>query len=32
MYDLVRARPTRVPSDLLAAIEAFEGREVPRRP
>ena len=25
-------RPTRVPSELLAAIEAFEGREVPRRP
>jgi acyl-CoA thioester hydrolase len=31
MYDLERARPTRVPSELVAAIEAFEGREVPRR-
>ena len=31
MYDLVRARPARVPPELLTAIEAFEGREVPRR-
>jgi acyl-CoA thioester hydrolase len=30
-YDLERARVMRVPPDLVSAIEAFEGREIPRR-
>lgn len=31
MYDLARGRPTRMPQDLLEAVERFEGHEVPRR-
>jgi acyl-CoA thioester hydrolase len=31
-YDLVRGRPMRTPPDLLAALEAFEGRGLPARP
>ncbi len=30
MYDLTAERVTRVPPDLLARIEAFEGRPIPR--
>lgn len=31
MYDLVRGRPTRMPQDLLDAVERFEGHPIPRR-
>lgn len=30
MYDLKASRVTRVPSELLTSIEAFEGRAIPR--
>jgi hypothetical protein len=30
MYDLKASRVTRVPPELLTAIEAFEGRAIPR--
>jgi acyl-CoA thioester hydrolase len=32
MFDLGTARPSRIPADLLAAMEAFEGRPIPSRP
>ena len=31
MFDLDRNRVTRVPADLLAMFEAYEGHEIPRR-
>ncbi len=31
-YDLRRGRPMRMPADLLAALTAYEGRELPGRP
>jgi acyl-CoA thioester hydrolase len=31
-YDLQRGRPMRTPVDLVADLEAFEGRELPARP
>ena len=31
-YDLERGRPMRTPADLVADLEAFEGRELPPRP
>jgi acyl-CoA thioesterase FadM len=31
MFDLERDRVTRVPADLLAMFEAYEGHEIPRR-
>jgi acyl-CoA thioester hydrolase len=31
MFDLERNRVVRVPADLLALFEAYEGREIPRR-
>lgn len=31
MYDLARQRVMRVPADLLAMFEAYEGRPIPRR-
>jgi acyl-CoA thioester hydrolase len=31
MFDLERNRVTRVPADLLAMFEAYEGHEIPRR-
>ena len=31
MFDLTRGRVTRVPADLLALCEAYEGRVIPRR-
>jgi hypothetical protein len=30
MFDLKAGRVTRVPAELLTAIEAFEGRAIPR--
>ena len=30
-YDLVRGRPMKVPADLLALFERYEGRSIPRR-
>jgi acyl-CoA thioesterase FadM len=32
MFDLAAGRPTRIPLDLLALIEAFEGHPIPTRP
>lgn len=32
MFDIGAGRPTRMPAELLAAIEAFEGHPVPSRP
>ena len=32
MFDIGASRPTRIPADLLAAIEAFEGHPIPPRP
>ena len=32
MFDIEAARPTRIPVDLLALIEAFEGRPIPTKP
>ena len=31
-YDLRRGRPTRTPPELVAALAAYEGRELPARP
>lgn len=31
MYDLVRGRPMRLPANLLARFEEYEGRPIPRR-
>ena len=31
MFDLAKNRVTRVPADLLAKFEAYEGRSIPRR-
>jgi acyl-CoA thioester hydrolase len=31
MFDVKRGRPMKVPSDLLALFEGYEGREIPRR-
>jgi acyl-CoA thioester hydrolase len=32
MYDYAGARASRLPADLLASLEAFEGGPIPRRP
>jgi acyl-CoA thioesterase FadM len=31
MYDVARGRPARIPAEWVAAMEALEGRPVPRR-